>query len=261
MEIIKNLRLLYLFLTSIPLVNAVQIVQQNGVPVEETGSSLAVFILTIFVMGIAILSFFLIFIFIILKIYKAISQHRRNKSDYIYKMYSQDYAQCHINRNTNMKKRNWKFLWLFFKRKPVYMRNESGFEVLGMYDGECYKKEGFYCLSLYHKIGMFKTYDNLILIPLKIKDLIISKINVEGKEVYVLDCKGIDQLSNTDYYYQPLIWDKNRKEFIDYNDEIHEKYFEKTIYRDVIKENLQQYRENIIKSLDANPKIQYERRK
>lgn len=249
-------------LASLPVANAVQVVQQTTEPVAQDGASgIAVLLLTIFFIGLFVLGFVCVMLFIILKVYKAFSQYQREKDDFIYGLYKNDQNQCHVNRNPQMKKRNWKFFWLFFKRKPVYMRNDKGFDIIGMYDGECYKKEGYYCISLYHKIGMFKTYDNIILIPLKLKDLIVSKINVEGKEVYVLDCEGIDQLGNTDYYFQPLIWDKSRKEFIDYNDVIHKDYFEKATYRDVIKENLQSYRDNVIKSLEANPKVQYNRRK
>ena len=252
--------LITLFL--LPLSYGAQIVQQTPNAVAEEGASgVAVFILIIFVIGMLILGLIGGLLFILLKIYKAISDHNRSKEDFIFKIYEQDKSQCKVNANPLMKKRNWKRLWLFFKRKPVYMRNKNGFDVLGLYDGECYKKEGYFCLSLFHKIGIFKTYDNMIIIPIKIKDELVSKINVEGSEVYVLDCEGIDQLGNTDYYFQPLIWDKTRKEFIDYNDDLHKNYFEKGIYRDIIKENLQSYRENVIKSLDANPKVQYERRK
>lgn len=258
----KKLRTILLILSSMPIVNAVQVVQQTTPAVAEQGASgLATFILTIFIFSMIVIVVLGFFLYVLLRIYKSISEYTRKKNDFIFGLYKTDLAQCLRNSNPNMKKRNWKRLWFFYKRKPVYMRNKKGFDMLGMYDGECYKKEGFFCIALFHKLGIFKTYDNIILIPIKIKDELISTINVDGNQVYVLDCEGLDQLGNTDYYYQPLIWDKTRKEFIDYNDEIHKNYFEKSTYRDIIKENLQQYRENVIKSLDANPKVQYERRK
>ena len=258
----RKLRVFLLTIILMPMTYAVQVIQETTQPVAQEGASgLAVFILTIFFTGLIILGFLAGFLLVLLKIYKKISEYHRKKKDFIYSLYSADYGQCILNANPNMKKRNWKRLWLFYKRKPVYMRNKEGFEVLGYYDGECYKKEGYYCICLFHKLGMFKTYDNIILIPIKLKDSIVSKINVEGSEVYVLDCEGIDQIGNTDYYYQPLIWDKLRKEFIDYNDVVHKEYFEKATYRDIIKENLQLHRENIIKSLEANPIVQHNRRK
>ena len=261
MELTK-IRYFFTMLALMPVTYGATVVQQAPPPVEASATSgLAELILTLIIIGMFIFIVVGIFLYIIMKIYKMFVEYRRGKSDFIFKLYTQDLKQCNIGRNTQMKKRNWKLLWFFWKRKPVYMRNDKGFEVIGNYDGETYKKEGFYCIALHHKLGMFRNYDNIILIPLRIKNQLVSTISVEGNEVLVLDCEGIDQLGNTDYYYQPLIWNKDKSSFIDYNDDIQKTYFEKSAYRDIIKENLQSYRENVIKSIEANPNVQHNRRK
>lgn len=89
----------------------------------------------------------------------------------------------------------------------------------------------------------------------------MSKVVINGQKIIVIDAEGIDQVGNTDFYFQPLLKDpNNNKEYLDFADKIHEDYFGKTIYRDIIKENLQQYREGIIKSVETNPNVHFNRR-
>lgn len=258
----KKLLLLFAFMLSIVSTFAVQIVDQTKNASSEP-SGLAVTIFTIFIIFIFVFMFLLLFVFIIVKIATKITEYKRSKNDFLYDMFKLDSNQSHISRDSKMKYRNWKLLWIFWKRSKVYIKGEDNeYKFLGSYNGECLKKENYYCLSIYNKLGSFKTYDYVILIPMKIKNKLVQKIEMNGETVIVLECEGADQVGNTDYYFQPLIKDPKRADkFIDFADDIHANYFEKTVYRDVIKENLQSYRKNVIDAVESNPDIHFGRRK
>lgn len=253
----------YLTLFSLMFFNsfAVQVVTQETTNPDVASKSASAIFLTFIILFFLGFSLILLFIAILVKIYKSLSDYKRKKQDFLFDLFEQDNSQCHINRNTFMKKRNWKRVWLFWKRSPVYINTKEGLTIIGGYNGECIKKENFYMVSLHNKLGMFKQIEQIIMIPNSLR-FIVKKVVIEKTEVLILDCEGVDQVGNTDYYYQPLIKSKqNEKEYIDFADMIHKEYFEKTIYRDIIKVNLQQYREGIITSVETNPYTQFNRRK
>lgn len=262
----KLLNLILIFLLFVSFVNGVTIVENSPPPVVEEPSpmrGIAMIILGGFFFFIFALIFIGIFVFIIWKIYQALSEFKRLQHDFFYSIFKNDKNQCHINRDYEMKYRNWKYLWIFWKRHPLFIKNkDNSYELIGTYNGECLKKENYYCIYVYNKLGAFQIYDYIILIPLVMKDKIVRKINLDGKKVIVIEAEGIDLVENTDYYYIPLIPDpKKSNEFIDFADLVHKTYFEKTTYRDVIKQQLQSYRENMVDAVETNPHIQTNRRK
>jgi hypothetical protein len=222
-------------------------------------------VITIFTIGIIFLLFvglMILFAWILFKIYTKLSELNRKKKHLIYEMFSYDLMQCHFNSDTEMKKRNWKFLWLFWKRRPVYIEKDDGtLDIIGQYHGECYKKEGFYLIGLYNKVGLFKYVGQIIIIPLKIKDKVVKKIQGDKSKTMFLSCEGIDSIQESDYYYIPLIKDyRKENKFIDFADDIHKNYVELKTYRDIITENLNSSKEMVIKSVETNPFVHFGRR-
>lgn len=262
MNLKKKITYFSQILLSVSSAFAVQVVQNTpNKESEALGAGLATIVIGVFIIGLLSLAFIVGFILVLMKIYKKLSEYRRNKSDFIYSMFSRDAMQCHTNRDKDMKFRNWKFLWIFWKRVPVFARTSDGLEALGMYNGEALKKESYYMISIFNKLTMFKAIDQIVIIPLSIKS-IVSKIVINGQKVIIIEADGIDQVANTDYYFQPLIKDpKSNKDYLDFADAIHKDYIEKTIYRDIIKENLQIYRDGVTKAVEANPYVQTGRRK
>lgn len=240
---------------------ALQVLQEVKPEEPAISEGLAGTILTIFIVGILSLMFIILFVWILVKIFKKLSDHQRKKQDFLYEMFEKDVQQANFNRDKDMKYRNWKMMWIFFKRHPIYVNTERGLEIVGEYNGETYKKENFYLISIVNKLSMFKNLEQIIIVPIQIQN-IVSKVVVNGKKVIILNAEGIDMVGNTDFYFQPLKkHPSDDKKFVDFADMIHKDYFEKTIYRDIIKENLQQYRDGIIHSVETNPYTQFNRRK
>lgn len=251
-----------IFLFNIVTVVAVQVSQQETVEPVDQGLMKTV-IVTGGSIGIIILGFALV-IFILYKIlfgiWKKIQAVNYKEKDFLYTQFESDIQQTHINRDPAMKRKLKRSLWLFWRRNPVYCNSSKGFKYLGQYNGECKKKENYYLISIYNKIGFFKFVDQIILIPFELSH-IINKIDVNGGRSLVLNCEGVDTVGNTEYYLIPLIEDpKDSHKVLDFADKIHKEYFESITHRDIIKRNLLGYRENIIKSVEANPSIHFGRR-
>jgi len=251
-----------IFLMNLFTVSAVQVVQQNELTPEQsvlkgvivTGGTIVIIICFIFLVCFVLYK-------IIFAIWKKIAGMNAKEKDFLYTQFGQDLMQTHINRDVTMKRRLKRTFGMFWRRNPVYIETKKdGLVQIGSYNGECKKKENYYLVSIYNKLTMFKFSDQIILIPYELKH-IIRKIKVNGANCMVLNCVGVDTVGNTDYYVIPLIQDpENKNKVIDFADKIHKEYFESITFRDVIKKNLLQYRENIIKSVEANPTVHFNRR-
>ncbi len=249
----KLIILILMLIFCVTNVFSVQVVKQDNGVVTQDNSQLKTIVVMVFTIG-TIAMFFvfsvLIFAWILSKIYKKLTEHNKRKRDFMYDMFENDANQCHINRDTTLKFRNWKFLWFFWKRDPVWIdTGKNGMKVIGGYNGECIKKESFFLISVYNKLGFFKY----------IEQELLKEIYVGKKKVMILNCEGIDQVDNTDYYLIPLIKDR-KGNFLDFADMIHREYIEKTVYRDIIKEELLHYKIGITKAVEANPAVQLKRR-
>lgn len=259
---ILSFLLLTLFLFS-PIygVEIVKDVTEGSSEDRSTIQNVIVMGLTIMFFGVLLATFVLICAWIFYKIQSKIEETSREKNDFYFSIFNRDRQNAHFNADARLKKKNWKMMWFFYKRKPVYAKTKKGLKLLGHYDGETDKKENFYILTVYNKLGMFSYRTRAILIPKELKDVIVEKVTLDKQTYITLNCEGIDEVENTNYFLIPLIEDPNKdKSFLDFADLIHKKYFEKLIYRDVIKENLQGYRQNMIDAVEGNLTIQAKRR-
>lgn len=235
----------------------------NNAPEVDAGfKSIVITIFTIGIIFLLFLGIMLLFAWILFKIYQKLSELNRKKKHLIYEMFNYDLIQCHFNADSDLKKRNWRLLWLFWKRRPVYIETENGqLDIIGQYHGECYKKEGFYLVALYNKVGLFKYVGQIIIIPEHLKNSIVKKIAGDKVKTMFLSCEGIDSIQESDFYYIPLIRDKKRdNRFVDFADLIHKNYIELKTYRDIITENLNSSKEMVIKSVETNPFVHFGRR-
>jgi len=246
---------------------AVQIVQDVKPIVEEpvVNSGLRTFMIWFFGLGTLFLFVvFILFLFamMILKFQKKVSEYVRKKKDFLYFNFEENTQFCNNNRDYNMKRRKKRTLFLTWKRAPVYIQDSTGeLRQIGEYNGETNEKENFYMVSIYNKIGIFKTIETIVLIPNEIKSRIVKKIEIDGKKALILYCEGIDEVGSTDYYMIPLIIDnKNPNKFVDFSDMVRTQFTDKIIYRNEIKEILQSSRENVINSVEANPNVHFNRR-
>jgi len=148
-------------------VSPVESINKDG-GASDGFKGIVITILTIGVIFLFFVGFMILFSWILYKIYVKLSELNRKKKHLIFEMFGYDLMQCHFNHDRDLKKRNWKLLWFFWKRRPVYIEKDNGeLEVVGMYHGECYKKEGFYLLALYNKLTFFKYVGQIIIIPLR----------------------------------------------------------------------------------------------
>ena len=263
-----NFRQIFFILSiylSLGLSYAVEVVRRDELTNEGVSAGFRNIIILIFTLGVIFLLFVggcILFIWILIKIWRKLSEHQRRKKSLVYDLFVYDLAQCHYNYDSKLKKRNWKLFFLFWKMREIYIETEKGsLETIGKYYGECKKKEGFYLLAVYNKVGVFKYVGQIIIIPYEIKDLIVKKIDRDKNRIMFLTCEGIDRLAGSDYYYIPLIKDpKKNNKFLDFTDQIHKNYIEIDTYRDIIIENLSSYRQGIVQSVETNPFVHFGRR-
>lgn len=233
-------------------------------PVVEESGALKTFMITFFSIGAIILFIvFMVFIIalIIMKIQKKIQDFNRKRKDYLFFDYEQNAQFCHNNRDYEMKYKNWRRVWITWKRSPVFCNTKDGLRQIGEYNGEALKKEGFFMVAVYNKIGLFKTIETIVLIPNKVKH-IIKTIIINKQKVLLLECEGIDEVGSTDYYFAPLIPDpKKEQSFIDFSDFVRINFTDKVVYRNILKEELQEHRQAVVHAVESNPYLHQGRRK
>lgn len=246
-------------------VNSVQIIQTNTE--EQTQSdkatSFAITFITIIVMIVILFAVFLGFVAILVKIYKKLSEYFYKKKGFFYEMFVNDLNNCRFNYDTKLKRRRKRYLWLFWKRQPVFFKNiNDEVDILGYYEGEMYKKEGFYFIAIHTKVNLFKSISRILVIPNEIKKQIINKITIDKKTILTINCEGMDNIISTDFYFMPLLKQKKTDTgFINYSNEVFENYFKVEVYQDIIGESLLKYKHNVIKAVESDPKLNKERRK
>lgn len=244
----------------------VTIVQDTQPIVQETTNeglrNVIVYIGGFFTLILFIVFVLFIIMMIIMKINDKIKEFNRKRKDFLYYNFEENSQFCHNNRDYIMKRRRKRTFFLTWKRAPIFVQNDlEGLKQIGEYNGETFKKEGFYLVSVYNKLHMFKVIETIIIIPLALKERIVKKVEIDGKRAMILDCEGLDEVGSTDYYMIPLIKDsKDKNKFIDFSDMIRKEFTEKIIYRDEIKELLQQSKDSTIKAVESNPNVQMKRR-
>jgi len=200
-------------------------------------------------------------IFIIYFIVKKIKENKRKHSDLLYSKFLIEVEKCHQNRDKNLKYRNWKTFFLTWKRGTILLRtSENGLKIFGKYDGELIEKDNFILLAVYRVTGIFSRDKDIIIIPYELRKLITKEIHNKKMEV-IINAESIDEALNTDYYGQIVVTDtKDNDKLINFNEYIQETFMQKYIMRQVIRDNLLDYKLSMDKAVEINPNIQVERK-
>lgn len=198
----------------------------------------------------------------IMKFINKVTEFMRNKKDFLYYDFERNLNFCHQFRNYDLKKRNWKTLFITWKRSPVFLKTKEGLKQIGEYDGEISKKEGFDMVAIHNKLNMFKTIQTIVVVPSEWHTKIVDVLDTGRDKALVIEAEGIDEIGSTDYYFQANIPDpKKDNKFLDISDKFREEYTEKIVYRDIIKDELLGHKEAIIKAVESNPYVHQNRRK
>jgi len=213
------------------------------------------------VMGVGLGIIVGLIIFIIWFIVNKIREAKRKHSDLLYQKFTIEVSKCHQNRDSRLKKRNFKTFFLTFKRSNILLNTqEEGLKVFGKYDGELIEKDNFVLLSIYRVTGVFSREKDIIIIPYELRKLLKKEKHGKNWEL-IIKAESIDEALNTDYYGQLVVKDnKDNDKLINFNEYIQEKFMKKYIMRQVIKDNLLDYKSSMDKAVEINPNVQVERK-
>jgi len=219
-----------------------------------------------FIVAIIIL-LIIITIIIVRSIIKKVKDEKRKWNDLVYALFSEWTNICRMSRNRLLKKRNWKFLFLMWKRAKVYVRSETqGLKEIGFYNGESFTKDSAKLLDIYDKKGLFGGLNYILIFPKGTHELIKVEYYNNKPVIVINDCLGVDEWGNTDYFYMPLIINmdektKTKKPIIDFSDYIQKEIINKYVYQVIIKEQALRNAETIEKAVEENPYINLGRKK
>ena len=265
---IKKINSLFIFLYLIIDSFAVTVVETTGQASPVQGTSIIAgvtinwnVIVPIVIIGIIVTIFLLIVMWIVKKIVKKIRDSKRAQEDLEFNKFNLELKNAFINKNPQYKKRNPLWLWLLWYRAKVYARTSDGRKMVGYYDGELTKKEGYFIMALQMRHSFFKRETDLVLFPFQLKKHLVF-FNIDGS--IDLDCEGIDEVLSSKYFSIPVFKDTSDKEkkkiFVDFSDDIRKNYFDKYVYRDVLKENIIEFAENVKEASEMNSSITYQRK-
>ena len=198
------------------------------------------------------------------KIYKKITEERRTKDNTEYRKYLSDIKMCKINSDKKYFYRQWWSFWLFTKRAPIYARTSTGDKYIGNYMGEAVKKDGmgYFILGIEQRHSFFNREIDVVVFPYDLSKEIYKK---NDDFSLTLVCEGIDEAMSSEFYSIPVIMNKESsknsdKKFIDFSNLVMKDYFQEYVYRDVIKENIKEFRENIKQATEMNSTVQMDRK-
>ena len=201
-----------------------------------------------------------VIILIIWLIIRNIRANERKHSDLLYGKYKIELEKCNHNKDTRLKWRNWKTGFLTFKRSQILLDTETGLKFFGYYDGEMIQKDKFYLIATYKITGIFTRDKDIVIIPYELRHK-VKKDLINGNYVMTIKAESIDEALNTDYYAQCVFKDSQNKDgLISFNDYIQKEYMETYVLRQVVKDNLLDYKTSMDKAIELNPNIQYGRK-
>jgi len=205
--------------------------------------------------------FLAIIILVIWWIVRKIQEAKRKNSDLLFGKYLLDLAKTHQNKDSRLKKRNWKTCFLTYKRSSIYLQTkEEGLKEFGKYDGELIEKDNFFIIAIYKVTGIFTRERDLILIPYELRKIVKKELH-SGNFEMLIDAESVTEALNTDYYGQLIFKNpKDNNKLIDFNDYIQQTYLTKFVDRQVLKDSLLTYADAIQKATELNPNIQTERK-
>lgn len=246
---------------------AVEVVENAGQGADASDPSggirgTVIFIVTLMVFGVLIALVLLGFGWIVAKIYHKFVEDNRKKRDFLYYNFLDNLKQCRRGADPKMKFRLKQYFGAFFRRRPVFIKKQDGtYECVGKYEGEANKKESFLIIAIHNKTGLFKYENNVIWIPNELRNQIVEKFSIEKEKSVIINCEGLDTIAEMEYSLMPLIPDPERRNwYLDFSQLIHHQYMEKITYQSIINEQLQSYREGMIKSIEMNPGLNMGRR-
>jgi hypothetical protein len=248
---------------------AVEVVENAGEQTQNTGGDpsggirgAVIFIVTLMVMGVLVALVLLGFGWIVAKIYKKFVEENKRKRDFLYYNYLNNIKQCRKSADPKMKFRLKRYFGAFFRRRPVFIKKQDGsYEKIGDYDGEANKKESYHIIAIHNKTGIFKYETSILWIPTEMKPYLVEKFSIQKEKSLIINCEGVDNIAEREYNLMPLIPDpSDRRQFLDFSQMIHHGYMEKVTYQSIIDEQLQSYREGMIKSIEMNPNLNMGRR-
>lgn len=213
------------------------------------------------IMGLGIGAVIGLIIFIIYKIIKHIQEAKKRANDLYYEKFKVDVKLANFNKDSLYKKRSWKLFFLGFKRNDVYLETSMGLKFIGYYDGEMIKKNDFLVLSVYTIKSLFVRENFLVVIPYNFKH-ILKKNSVKKAHYISIVAESLDEFGNSDYYFMPVIRDKTKSDsaFLDFSNFLVEKYLNQYVLKDVMKQNVVEFKELMEKAVEINPNIQVQRK-
>ncbi|MFW6246892.1 MAG: hypothetical protein ACOC22_01810 [bacterium] len=264
-KLIKKFLSVFVFLQALALTFAVKVTETNAqapAPKVSIASQIIVFLLVGFGIFLVIALIIIGIVFVLLKIHDKLENASREKEDFFYSDFLCDVKQCNMFKDSELKKRNWKRFWIFFKRNNVFVNPEKeNFKVVGQYDGESIKTfhgESWVQIALYNKLGFLKFTRSIILVPFQMRHTIKKQYFGKKKEL-IIQCEGLDRVGNTDYLYMPL-WKDKDGDFLDFADKIHNTYLEPKLYRDMIPQNLMSFKDSVDKAIKMNPNMNWKQK-
>jgi len=249
-------------------VNAISVQDTSGQtmnqPLVDTGilSNVSInwnVIIPITIIAVIIGLLLMIIMWFVSKIVKKIKSSRRQKEDLEYYKYSLDLKNANMNKNPKYKYRNILTLFLMWKKSKVYARTSRGRKLIGYYEGELVKKEGFFVMAIELRYSFFKREVDLVIFPYELTDELIF-FNDDG--TIDLEVEGIDEVLSSELFSLPVFKNNTeRKEiFADFSDRVYKDYFEKFGNRkshiDTIKDSAVKIRE----ATEQNPSVPYQRK-
>jgi hypothetical protein len=200
-------------------------------------------------------------IFVIYWIIKKIKENQRKHTDLLYSRFLIELKNSHQNRDTELKKRNIFTFGLTYARTDIYLNTkEKGIKYFGKYDGELLVKDNFYLIAVHRITGMFSREKDIIIIPYELRNK-VRKEKINGKSMLLIEGESVDECLNTDFYNEIIFQDEKTKDkLISFNDYISTHYLQNYVYRQIIKDNLLDYKESLDKIVEMNPYIQTERK-
>lgn len=162
------------------------------------------------------------------KIVKKIRENRKQKEDLEFYKYSLDLKTCFMNKNSKYKSKNILTLGLLFKKAKIYARTSRGRRMVGYYEGELVKKEGFFILAIELRYTFFRREIDLVIFPYELIDQLIF-FNEDGS--IDLEVEGIDEVLSSELFSLPVFKNSSNKNsneiFTDFSDRVYQDYFKK----------------------------------
>ena len=213
------------------------------------------------IIGTIIVIVLLIVMWIINKIIKKIRTKKKILTSLEFSKYTLDLKNAHMNKNQRFKYKSPLFLWLLFKKAKIYARTSEGKKFIGYYDGELVKKEGYFVMAVELRHSFFKREIDLVIFPYELKKNLIL---FNDDFTIDLECEGIDEVLSSEYFSIPVFKDtsnaEKKKIFTDFSDDIRKNYYENYSYRQVLKENMNDFALNVKEATEMNASVPYQRK-